>query len=105
MTDEKRPLRICDSCGQIDDHPRHVLATLEDTGKSHQDVLDLATENADSPEKLKAVIAAAQDSTVLTKHMDCCAADGCPVCTDVLSKTKDAHGLALAKALSPKEEN
>lgn len=26
---EVRPVRSCDVCGQVDDHPRHILQTLD----------------------------------------------------------------------------
>jgi hypothetical protein len=108
MSDEKRPLRLCDSCGQVDDHPRHVFATNPDnvSGASNADLVREALSKAKSNEEKEAVLAAAMDNNVLTKHVDCCAADGCPggSCDEILAKQGDRRGLDLAAALAPKED-
>jgi hypothetical protein len=107
MSDEKRPLRICDSCGAIDDHPRHAFVTSPDTdaGASSKEVLDKALASAKNAEEKQAVLNAALDGYVLTKHMDCCAEDGCPdgSCDTILAEQGDKRGLDLAAALAPKE--
>lgn len=47
-----RPLRGCDACGITDDHPRHIVA---------------ATAGGDAD---------------VVRHLDCCAAAGCPLPAD-----------------------
>lgn len=51
MAQETRPIRGCDVCGQVDDHPRHVVAVIESRGPK-----------------------------TFIRHMDCCAASGCEAC-------------------------
>jgi hypothetical protein len=103
MADEKRPLRICDSCGQIDDHPRDVLATADGDGVTNKELLDQAMASAKNAEERQAVLNAASDGAVLTKHIDCCAAEGCASCSEILSQQGNKRGLELAKALAPKD--
>ncbi len=103
MSDEKRPLRICDSCGQIDDHPRHVFATAEGgAGVSDPEVISKALNSAKTNEEKQAVLNAASDGFVLTKHMDCCEADGCPdgSCTEVRQGAEDKKGDDLVAHLT-----
>lgn len=107
MAEEKRPVRLCESCLQVDDHPRHVTATAPGDGKTDPEVAARALqEAAEAGHDLTYLIAQVQDDCELDKHMDCCAADGCQVCAETLESVgeKDRHGLALAKALSPKED-
>jgi hypothetical protein len=39
---EKRPMRMCDSCGQIDDHPRHVHGTGEGEANTTPEIIGAA---------------------------------------------------------------
>jgi hypothetical protein len=89
---ETRPYRLCESCKQVDDHPRHRLATAPGDGRTPADVMSAAQ---------------AQDDAVLDKHFDCCAADGCNLCQETLDSLpeKSRHGLALAKANAPKDSD
>lgn len=100
--EEKRPLRLCDSCGQIDDHPRHVFATAPDQGASDPEVLRKAMNSAKNAAEKDAVLAAAMDGSIVTKHMDCCEADGCPdgSCTEVRKGAEDKKGADLVKHLT-----
>lgn len=76
---DKRPMRMCDSCGQIDDHPRHVHGTGTGEANTTPEVLSLAVAASEGDEEARqAVLRHAQDSTTQMKHLDCCAADGCP---------------------------
>lgn len=99
---DERPLRFCDSCGQVDRAPRHGLVTAVDDGKSNDELLRKALEGA-SPEEAVAVLAAAQDTAVLYKHIDCCASEGCQVCTETLDSAGDRRNADLAEYLAPKE--
>lgn len=113
MADEnydERPLRFCDSCGQVDRAPRHVFATALDAGKTDPGVASRALEeNAGDAEKVHAVIAALNDTAGIYKHFDCCAADGCPsgTCDEQLAGAEGKQNEELAEyltALGPKEK-
>lgn len=77
MADE-RPLRVCDVCGGVDDHPRHVFVGTPDEFPLNQEladsVLDLELPSADRGRIYREVL----DTTVQQRHMDCCAGAGCP---------------------------
>jgi hypothetical protein len=106
MSDEKRPVRLCESCLQVDDHPRHVLVTTPGEGATPADVADRALREAsEAGHDLSALLSQIRDDTELDRHIDCCAADGCSVCQETLDSVdeKSRHGLALAKALTPKD--
>lgn len=74
-----RPLRICDVCGGVDDHPRHMLAASPGEIPVNQANLSkvLADESLD-PDTKAAVIADIVDTTTQLRHMDCCRLTGCP---------------------------
>lgn len=101
MSDDQRPVRMCDSCGGVDNHPRHVFATGPDDGASLAEVGAKAIENA-AAEDRAAIIAQAQDTSTIMKHMDCCRADGCPdgTCYQVTAGAEDKRGPALVKHLT-----
>lgn len=71
---EVRPLRFCDICGGLDDHPRHVTLVTEG-GVPTDEFLDALPEGAPV-----AAVAQLMDPTTVIRHMDCCAANGCPTC-------------------------
>jgi hypothetical protein len=73
---EDRPQRFCDSCGGVDDAPRHVYGTADGEGLS--DPAMAANAVLEHPEHASAIFAHIQDRATVVKHMDCCAADGCP---------------------------
>jgi hypothetical protein len=102
-----RPYRLCESCHKVDNHPRHVVATAPGDGVTPADVMATALKEAsEKGYDLTALLEQARDDQLLEKHMDCCAADGCSVCAEQLEAAgKDNHGLALAKALAPKDVN
>jgi hypothetical protein len=68
-----RVMQDCDECGQADDHPRHV----------HQDVKD-------------------GQLAVQVRHLDCCAAAGCPdgTCGEILARAGNQRGASLVSALT-----
>lgn len=73
MTD--RPMRDCVECGQVDDHPRHVVSMIVE-GRP----------------------------TVTTRHLDCCAARGCESCAASEEQTAGARGSALVELLATSRE-
>ena len=80
-----RRLRVCDLCGGVDDHPRHVIAGQQSeafpaaTGEVLRKVLaataDLPTDEQDR------LLSDLMDTTSSDRHFDCCAAAGCPADT------------------------
>lgn len=72
-------LRICDSCGVIDEEPRHMH--LNAPGSVPVDVDLLASVGANtslSDEDRKRIMADIADTEQILKHFACCAVDGCP---------------------------
>jgi len=94
---EERPLRFCDICGGLDDHPRHVTQLAADStdGEPSQELLaDLNMGAAD-------VYAVKQlsDPTLTVRHMDCCAANGCETCSATEKENKGLRGQKLINHL------
>jgi hypothetical protein len=94
-----RPLRICDVCGQVDDHPRHLVAAALGEIPVNQENLSrvLADASLDTDTKA-ALIADIVDTTTQDRHFDCCTNVGCP------DGTCDRHpneltGTALLEAI------
>jgi hypothetical protein len=81
MTDE-RVTRECSKCGQTDDHPHHVqyvAFTHPATGEG----VDLS----------------------ISKHIDCCAEDGCAICSlDMEYAPKGAHGATMIEFLENRSD-
>lgn len=77
-----RVLRVCDLCGGVDDHPRHILgASYDPNGEPLPPPSDeiIAKVVAAAPEKDRArLIRDLMDPTSSDRHLDCCAAAGCP---------------------------
>lgn len=71
-------LRVCDVCGQVDDHPRHVFAGpvgyFEVNDQLAESILDSELASADKNRIYREVL----DTSVQQRHMDCCAEAGCP---------------------------
>jgi hypothetical protein len=98
---EQRPIRMCDSCGGVDDHPRHVFAGSPGDGLTVATIGAVAIEAAPDEHKA-AIIAQVQDTTTTMRHMDCCRAAGCPdgTCAQVTAGAEDKRGAALVKHLT-----
>lgn len=98
---EKRPMRMCDSCGGVDSDPRHVFAYAEGDGETEAVVASEAIGNA-SREDLPLIMAQIADRSTTMKHMDCCRADGCPdgTCNVVTAGAEDKRGAALVRHLT-----
>ena len=75
-----RPLRICDVCGQIDDHPRHVVGHDVNGPVPVNTALVVAISSRTdlSPEDKESIVADILDTTLEQRHMDCCVQAGCP---------------------------
>ena len=75
---EVRPLRICDVCGQVDDHPRHLVMYAPDTVPVNQEHLaSVIAMDGVSAEDKASIIADIIDTTTQYRHMDCCRSLGC----------------------------
>ena len=82
---DNRALHVCDLCGQVDDHPRHVLAGgMEGAHPAPPGkVVRLVMANAaDLPQaEQDRLLADLLDTSASDRHLDCCAAAGCPTDT------------------------
>lgn len=96
-----RPVRMCDSCGVVDDHPRHVVGYAPDDAVTAARVGALAIQNASDADR-EAIIAQVQDTSTTMKHMDCCRADGCPdgTCYAVTAGAEQLRGYDLLNHLT-----
>jgi uncharacterized protein YgiB involved in biofilm formation len=104
---DERPLRFCDSCGAVDRAPRHVFATAENDGRSDENLaLEAVAKASGDVEAVTAVLNAVRDTAAIYKHIDCCAADGCPsgTCTTQLAEAGDKRNEELAAFLAPQED-
>lgn len=88
-----RPLRYCDICGGIDDHPRHVIAVPSGGRPSPEFLATVA------PGPVLAAAELASD-TVLCRHMDCCAEVGCEVCAATEAAAGGVRGQVLIDAIA-----
>src|SRR5688572_19133117 len=88
-----RPLRYCDICGGLDDHPRHVIA-VPSGGEAPGNLLN-SVEGGSA-----AAVRELVNDRVLIRHLDCCAAAGCEVCQATEKATKGARGQKLVDAIA-----
>lgn len=76
-----RPLRVCDLCGGVDDHPRHVLAGTipgdDRFPKPSDDIVNRVLESAPAEQRTR-LLRDLLDTDSSDRHLDCCAAAGCP---------------------------
>jgi hypothetical protein len=94
-----RPKRSCDECGKIDDHPRHIFAAGEATYRVNTDAVEAAyNDKTLSGTELVAIVTDLQDTTSLTRHMDCCRIAGCP--TGDCNSVPELKGNALVEAIT-----
>ena len=97
-----RALQVCDLCGGVDDHPRHMLGggdpgqypapTAAVVRKVSHAVADLAPADGD---RLMALLL---DTGGQDRHIDCCRAAGCP--TGACDTRPDVRGAELLTALT-----
>lgn len=92
---DDRPLRGCEVCGGVDDHPRHAcLVPVGYAGAVPQgDVLQKLLDNGISG----VALSEAMDAQTTMRHIDCCAAAGCPdgSCPPVVAQTNGVTGKKL----------
>ncbi len=99
-----RVFRVCDLCGKVDDHPRHVLAgnTGDDiitgpTPATIRAVMDATAQLKLAPADADRVLADLVDTSSSDRHVDCCAAAGCPtgICDVQLRDAPNRTGRAM----------
>jgi hypothetical protein len=90
-----RPLRVCDLCGGVDDHPRHVI-TGQTMPKPGQDILAKVLAAAPEAERVR-LVDELLDTNASDRHMDCCRAAGCPegLCGPQTAGAEELRGGAL----------
>ena len=72
-------LRICDSCGVIDEQPRHMHLNAPGSVPVNLDLLAAVGANTSlSDEDRKRIMADIADTEQILKHFACCAQEGCP---------------------------
>lgn len=74
-----RPVRVCDVCGGVDNHPRHVIS-VDDATPPSKELVDKIVKNAAkaSGASLSDLLSDLYDRTLQLRHMDCCRSVGCP---------------------------
>lgn len=77
-----RVLRVCDLCGGVDDHPRHVIAGTDRDAfaRPSDEILNRVLDTAPAEERAR-LVRDLVDTTSSDRHLDCCAAAGCPTDT------------------------
>ena len=100
MSDE-RPTRMCDECGGVDTHARHVFAYAGGEGVTSAEAANLALKNAGDEHRMT-VLQQVQDNTTVMRHLDCCREAGCPdgTCNQVTAGAEDLRGDDLTKFLT-----
>jgi hypothetical protein len=95
---QDRLVRVCDYCGGVDDHPRHVIAGNPGTGLPDPAVVTkiLDLDDIASADRA-ALIADLYDTTLVLRHLDCCRAAGCPdgTCSEQTAGAEDLRGVDL----------
>lgn len=72
-------LRVCDSCGVIDETPKHMHLEAPGAVPVNVELVTAVGARTDlSDEDRTRIIADIVDTQQILKHFACCAADGCP---------------------------
>lgn len=98
-----RTLRVCDLCGGVDDHPRHVLAggVADAYTPPTEETIARVLEQA-PPDHAARLIRELVDTSSQDRHMDCCRAAGCPAgtCPGQTAGAEDLRGADLLAHLT-----
>ena len=105
-----RLLRVCDLCGGVDDHPRHVIAgagggTEPVVAAPSEEILNRVLDAAPTEERAR-LVRDLMDTSTSDRHMDCCRSAGGPdgTCHTVTAGAEDKRGSALLKHLVAKSK-
>jgi hypothetical protein len=92
-----RPIRVCDTCGLIDDHPRHTIGADPNRDDSPDKDVIAKVLGSDHPEEVKALAIAQLIEPGLYRHLDCCRVAGCPdgTCNTQTAGAEELRGGAL----------
>lgn len=96
--DLARPMRPCDACGQVDNHPRHVWDHPPGGGATPADLAEAMIARA--PEEYRGLVEAhVRDDRTTMRHMDCCREAGCPdgTCDTVTAGAEELKGSDLVE--------
>lgn len=96
-----RPLRHCDGCQQVDDHPRHVIALPPGGGSPRPAEVYAAVLRGRSDDESAELARALGDTETLIYHLDC--HEGCQICSSQLEMANNAHGDELIRVLAPED--
>lgn len=97
--DTERPLRFCDVCGGLDNHPRHILTSKNGNAVPSSEFLASLPDGASA-----AAIAQLMDPRTTIRHHDCCAAEGCADCTATEAENGGRRGQKLIDHLTAQRE-
>lgn len=104
-----RLLRVCDLCGGVDDHPRHVIAggPPDVFTQPSDEILTRVLAAAPAAERAR-LIRDLMDTSSSDRHLDCCREAGCPdgTCNTQTTGAETKRGEALLThlvALTPTE--
>lgn len=102
-----RALRVCDLCGQVDDHPRHVIAghDAEAFPRPFDDIVNRVLEAAPSAERAR-LVRELTDTSSSDRHLDCCAQAGCPTdtCGPQVAGAEGKTGAAMLRHLTGQDD-
>lgn len=97
---DERPLRGCEVCGAVDDHPRviHPMPAGSTAGVPTDEVLDRILEDG---RLSAAAVKMLMDPLTVVRHHDCCAQAGCPGgdCPAYVEKHGDVIGDELVRSI------
>jgi hypothetical protein len=103
-----RPLRVCDVCGGVDDHPRHTIAGEKGTAGPplRSSVAAVMGNESLTTEQKAAALEDLYDTSSQLRHMDCCRKVGCPSGTcDHVAELGGVDGVTGADLLAHLEDN
>lgn len=101
-----RAYRVCDGCGGVDDHPRHVIAGAPDAYPAPTDETISKVLSSAKALKLDDLVIARllrdlMSTASLDFHFDCCRERGCPTgsCDQQTTGAEDLRGADLLEHL------
>lgn len=98
-----RVIKVCDICGGVDDHPRHVIAgTVTDVMPQPEPSVIARVVELAPPDERDRLIRDLLDTSSQERHLDCCAEVGCPtgMCPEVIHAAGSKRGAALLKHIT-----
>lgn len=97
-----RPIRVCDLCGGVDDHPRHTIAGAIPGlfPKISDEIVDRVISNAPGGHEGR-LVRDLLDTGSSERHKDCCREAGCPegLCDAETAGAEDLRGADLLEHL------